>query len=173
LWDAGSFGVVHAVGQAEPNRSHFLAMEEMERAAPGTSLRTGWIDRVLGLRGTGTPFQGMQVGTDLADPSFVGPSPELAIDAVDTFGLDAAWNAAELHRWTTALRAMHAGAPDVLAAPAGTALDALAAIQPVKDAGSTPANGAVYPDTDLGKGMRDVARLVRANVGLQVASFSR
>src|SRR6266576_791831 len=79
LWDAGTFGVVHAGGQAEPNRSHFEAMEEMERAAPGTALRTGWIDRVLGLRGTGTPFQGMQVGTDLADSSFTGPSPELAI----------------------------------------------------------------------------------------------
>ena len=93
LWDAGTFGVVHAVGQADPNRSHFEAMEEMERAAPGTSLRTGWIDRVLGLRGSGTPFQGMQVGTDLADASFTGPSPELAIDSVDSFGLDAAWDA--------------------------------------------------------------------------------
>ena len=40
FWDAQTFGVVHAVGMAEPNRSHFEAMEEMERAAPGSSLRT-------------------------------------------------------------------------------------------------------------------------------------
>src|SRR4051794_31887936 len=41
LWDAGTFGVVHAVGQADPTRSHFDAMDQMERAAPGSSLRTG------------------------------------------------------------------------------------------------------------------------------------
>src|ERR1044072_1655526 len=61
--EGGSFGVVHAVGMTQPNRSHFQAMEEMERAAPGTSVRTGWIDRVLGLRDTGTAFQGVQMGS--------------------------------------------------------------------------------------------------------------
>jgi uncharacterized protein (DUF1501 family) len=169
-WDAGTLGVVHAVGMAQPNRSHFEAMEEMERAAPGTSLRTGWIDRVLGLRRIGTPFQGMQVGSELADSSFVGPSPELAIYSIESFGLGAAWDAGELTKWDTALRAMHSGAPDVIGAPAATALDALAAIQPVKGAGNAPSNGAVYPDGDLGKALRDVAQLIKAGVGLQVAS---
>ena len=60
FYDAGDFGVVQAVGMAEPNRSHFQAMEEMERAAPGSSLRTGWLDRVLGLRPDGEPFQATQ-----------------------------------------------------------------------------------------------------------------
>ena len=41
FWDDGTFGVVQAVGMEQPNRSHFEAMEEMERAAPGSSLRTG------------------------------------------------------------------------------------------------------------------------------------
>jgi uncharacterized protein (DUF1501 family) len=170
LWDAGTFGMVHAVGQAEPNRSHFEAMEEMERAAPGTSTRTGWIDRVLGLRGSGTPFQGMQVGTSLADPSFLGPSPELAIDSIESFGLDAAWDGDELDRWETALRAMHGEAAEVLSAPAATALDALRAIEPVKASGAAPANGASYPDGDLGSALRDTARLIKSRVGLQMAS---
>ena len=50
LWDDGTFGIVHAVGMINPTRSHFEAMEEMERAAPGTSVRTGWLDRTLGDR---------------------------------------------------------------------------------------------------------------------------
>ena len=49
-WQAGTFGAVHAVGAPDPTRSHFSAMAEMERAAPGSSLRTGCIDRALGLR---------------------------------------------------------------------------------------------------------------------------
>ena len=64
FWNAGTFGVVHAVGMEQPNRSHFEAMEEMERAAPGTSVRTGWIDRVLGLREPGTAFQATQMGIE-------------------------------------------------------------------------------------------------------------
>jgi uncharacterized protein (DUF1501 family) len=56
LWDAGTFGVVHAVGQADPTRSHFDAMDQMERAAPGSSLRTGWINRMVGLTGSGSTF---------------------------------------------------------------------------------------------------------------------
>ena len=41
FWQAGTFGAVHAVGQDNPTRSHFEAMEEMERAAPGSSTSSG------------------------------------------------------------------------------------------------------------------------------------
>ncbi len=171
FYDSGVFGVVHAAGMSQPNRSHFEAMEEMERAAPGTSLRTGWIDRVLGGRAGGTAFQGMQVGSGMAAPAFRGPAPELAIYSVDSFGLDAAWDADELSRWNTALRGLYRGASDVLRGPATTTLDAIGTMQTLKDAGYTPSNGAVYPDTDLGHAFRDLARLIKANVGLQVAAI--
>src|SRR6476661_4952971 len=58
LWNAGVLGAVHAVGTPDRSRSHFQATEELERAAPGSSLRTGWLNRVLGANGTGTTFQG-------------------------------------------------------------------------------------------------------------------
>ncbi len=41
LWKAGRLGAVHGVGLPGASRSHFSAMEDMEKAAPGTSLRTG------------------------------------------------------------------------------------------------------------------------------------
>src|SRR4051794_25036912 len=47
FWQSGQFGAVQAVGQQAPTRSHFEAMEEMERATPGSSVRTGWIDRTI------------------------------------------------------------------------------------------------------------------------------
>jgi uncharacterized protein (DUF1501 family) len=172
FWEAGSFGVVHAVGMAQPNRSHFQAMEEMERAAPGTSVRTGWIDRVLGLRDTGTAFQGVQMGSNLAASAFLGnDSQELAMWSVDSFGLDAAGDDAERARWDTALRALHADAPEVLAAPTQTTLDALQTTASLQAAGYTPDHGAVYPaDSGLGDALQDVARLIKADVGLQVAA---
>src|SRR3712207_1449662 len=42
---SGTFGAVHAVSQPTMTRSHFVAMDTLERAAPGTGVRTGWIDR--------------------------------------------------------------------------------------------------------------------------------
>jgi uncharacterized protein (DUF1501 family) len=170
LYDAGSMGIVQAVGMEAPNRSHFSAMEEMERAAPGTSLRTGWLDRVLGLRETESPFQATQLGSNSAASALLGPAPELAMWNIDDFDLSGAWNATEEARWDWALRGVHGGAPEVMAAPALTALDALSTASALRDAGYTPQHGAAYPDTRLGDALRDVARLIKAGVGLQVAA---
>jgi uncharacterized protein (DUF1501 family) len=170
LYDAGSLGVVNAVGMDQPNRSHFSAMEEMERAAPGSSLRTGWLDRVLGLRETGTPFQATQMGSNSAASAFLGPAPELAMWNIDGFTLSGAGGTTERNRWDAALRGVHDGAPDVISAPALTALDALSTAAQLKATGYTPANGAVYPNTNLARALRDVARLIKADVGLQVAA---
>jgi uncharacterized protein (DUF1501 family) len=172
FYDAGDLGVVQAVGMAEPNRSHFSAMEEMERAAPGSSLRTGWLDRVLGLRDTGQPFQATQMGSNTAASAFLGPAPELAMWSIDSFGLSGADGPTEAARWDTALRAVHTGAPDVVGAPAFTALDALSTATTLGVVDDyLPGNGAVYPDSGLADALRDVARLIRGDVGLQVAAI--
>ena len=44
MWNAGTFGAVHAVGLPAPNRSHFEAMEEIEDADPGLD-RAGGLDQ--------------------------------------------------------------------------------------------------------------------------------
>ncbi len=170
LYDSGLLGFVHAVGMSEPNRSHFSAMEEMERAAPGTSLRTGWIDRVIGRRSEGTVFQAMQVGSGMASTAFIGPEPELAMWSVDGFDLSGAWDATERQRWDKVLNALYAGSPTMLGKPARAVLGALATTAQMKDLGYTPANGAVYPDGDLGDALKDVARLIKQGVGLEVAA---
>jgi uncharacterized protein (DUF1501 family) len=75
---------------ANQTRSHFEAMEEMERAAPGSSLRSGWLDRTLGLRDAGSAFQAVQMGSSLPASAFRGPSPELAMWSVKDFNLSGA-----------------------------------------------------------------------------------
>jgi uncharacterized protein (DUF1501 family) len=167
-WESGEFGAVQAVGMTNPTRSHFEAMEEMERAAPGSSVRTGWLDRTLGLRDMGTAWQAVQMGTSMASSAFRGSSPELAMWGVDDFDLSGAWDADERRRWNTALTALHEGAPPAVAVPAGTTLSALAAAAQMQDAGYTP--NATYPDTSLGRALSDVVRVIKADVGLQVAA---
>ncbi len=170
LYTAKKLAVVHAMGQPNPTRSHFTDMDEMERAAPGSSLRTGWLDRMIGATTTPGAWAGTSVGSTTAPRSLLGPSADLALRSVDSFSLSGASDATEATRWGTALRALHVGAVDPIAVPARTTLDALATAATLKAAGYTPANGASYPSGSLGDALRDTARLVKAGVGLRAVT---
>ena len=142
----------------------------MERAAPGSSIRTGWLDRMVGATTTPGTFAGAAVGGTSAPRSFLGPSVELALRSVDSFQLSGAWDATETARWTSALRALHTGLPDPYGPPAEAALGALATTTALRASGYTPSGGATYPSGSLGDALRDVARLVKADVGLRAVT---
>jgi uncharacterized protein (DUF1501 family) len=167
MWKGGTLAAVHAVGQPNPTRSHFAAMEEMERAAAGTSLRTGWLDRMLGMTGATGPLAGVSMGAAMPARLFGGPSADVSMASVDGFTL--AGESAS-RPMAAALRRMYAGAPALLAAPAQAADAALTASAAVRATAYTPANGAVYPATPLGAALKDVARLIKAKVGLAAAA---
>ncbi|HEX8626668.1 MAG TPA: DUF1501 domain-containing protein [Catenuloplanes sp.] len=165
-WEAGQLAAVHAVGQPRPNRSHFAAMEELERAAPGTSLRTGWIDRMLGAAGADSAFNAVSLGSPMPVRALAGPAPDLGLDSIDAFKM---YGHDSFPALPATVRALHDGVPAHLAGPAQQVTGALQTTGVLSAAGYQPANGAVYPDTDLGKALRDVARLIKGNVGLMTA----
>jgi uncharacterized protein (DUF1501 family) len=176
MWAAGTFGLVHAVGQVNPTRSHFEATEELEKAAPGSSLRTGWLDRMLGDRGTAGPFQACEVGNSEVSQAFAGPAPVLGMYNIDGFSLSGS-NASDpttnLAAWSAALTALNSSGPVAVQAPVATTLGALQTITMLGTAaGYVPANGAVYDETsDLSKALRDIARMIKAGIGLQAAAL--
>ena len=161
---------MHAVGQPDPTRSHFQAMEEMERAAPGSSVRTGWLDRVSSAQGAGAAFATVGVDVEANQRALIGPAPELLISRSTTSRSPA----------TTTRRSGPAGArrsPRCTASARADVADAgpAHARRPRHRGGAAgrgyvTANGAAYPDGDLGDALRDVARLVKADVGLRVAT---
>ena len=167
LWQAGTLAAVHAVGQPNPTRSHFAAMEAMENAAPGTSIRSGWLDRMLGGTGATGPLAGVSLGGALPARLLAGPAPAVSMTSVDGFTL--AGDSAK-RPLAGALRAMYADAPAPLAGPAQAADRALTATAALRGAAYPPANGAAYPDTELSDALRDVARLIKAKAGLAAAA---
>ncbi|GAA1529208.1 DUF1501 domain-containing protein [Dactylosporangium maewongense] len=162
-WTAGTFGAVHAVGQPHPSRSHFQAMEEMERAAAGTSVRTGWLDRMLGVTGASAPTAGVAMGATSPARAFAGPSPDVSMSSVDGFKLSG--NDAKTPLAATIAK-LFDGAPAVMADPARAVNATLGTVAAL--GAYTPA--ATYPSTALGKALCDVARLVKSNVGLMAAT---
>ncbi len=169
LWGAGSFGAVHAVGQANPTRSHFAAMEEMERAAPSSSLRTGWIDRTLGVIGDDSVFTGTAVGGGGLPESMSGPHAKFAMQDIAGTKVSIGEDLVPLTRWRSAMATMNGGARAEVKAPLTNALRAIGSIRPLQQQPSDAA-AAGYPAGGLGGALHDVARMVKARIGLRVAS---
>jgi uncharacterized protein (DUF1501 family) len=169
LWNSGQLAFVHAVGQKDPTMSHFEAMEEMERAAPDSDLRTGWIERMSGAIGTGTPFAETSVGPATAPSAMSGSFPATAMSSLSTFSLSGA-GSDDFTAWTTALSKLQHGSNALVTDPALTTLAALKTTQSLSSATYTPANGASYPQNDVGGSLSNVAQLIKAGVGLRVAA---
>ncbi len=165
LWDDGLVGAVHAAGSPDPTRSHFDAMDYMERGTPGdTSRPDGWLARHL-LRSAGaTPFEAIGVARSLP-MSLRGYAPALAIASLEEFHLDAPDG--DLDAVSEALAAMYDGSDDALSAEAARTFATVAEL--AERVPTTDRRGAEYPRGDLGDGLRQVASLVHADVGLQVA----
>ena len=82
MWRQGRLAAVHAAGLPAPNRSHFAAMEQVEDAAPGSSTRTGWLNRLLGTDSYASPLQGVAVGT--SPFALVGDQPTLTVGSINS-----------------------------------------------------------------------------------------
>jgi uncharacterized protein (DUF1501 family) len=166
-YDSGKFGVVHAAGQPNGVRSHFQDEATLEQAAPNSDVRTGWLDRVLEIRGLGTAFQSVELGSSMLPGQLTGAAPSMALSSVGDFSL----NLYDGYRpaYTAALGSMYAGVGLPVAPQAALTLDALGTATTMIKAGYTPASAVTYPTTALGKSLQDLAWLIKSNVGLQVA----
>ena len=169
LWDAGQFAAVHAVGSMDQSRSHFAAMEQIENAAPGTSLRTGWLDRVMGQRQPTDTFSATQVGGTTTPRMAQGPFPEMMIPSLAGTKLNVASSATDLATWQTLSTAMHANTSSPLSTPVHAALQASMAALGMK--ATTPS--VTYPKTSLGGALSDIAAMIKTGAGLQIATVDQ
>jgi uncharacterized protein (DUF1501 family) len=166
LWTAGKMAAVHATGLAAPNRSHFSAMEEVEDADPGSKARVGWLNRLLGQVGSGSPLDAIQLGSGVTATQLAGPRPVLATTGVDSVRLAGPADRGAAKR--SALEKLWAGGTTPLTAGLDAALDAIDVFDPIRATSTTPANGASYPSDDLGRALQSAARTIRADVGAEV-----
>jgi uncharacterized protein (DUF1501 family) len=163
LWDEGRFTAVPAVSTPDVSRSHFQAQDCLERGGSSSGNAEGWLDRVLDVMGTGTTFQAVTVGPSVAR-ALAGDQAAVALQSVDKFELHAGDHTP---RALDALRGLYADLDHPLAADVATTLDGLGTAALVSAAGYEPA--ATYPDGELGERLAELARLVKADVGLRVA----
>ncbi len=152
---------------AVPNRSHFAAMELLEDADPGTIGRQGWVNRIIGLDGSDSPLQAVQMGTSYPSTRSPGPHRPWPRPASATSRSPGPPGTSS---W---LRAPPTAAGDLLGSASGPlgAAGRRRSGSPTSRPGSRgpAATTVTYPqDTygkDLGEALADSARLIKADVG--------
>lgn len=169
-YQAGNLAVVHGAGLTYNTRSHFDAQRYMEVGKSNDpTVNTGWLGRHLA---TSTPvradasLRGIGFSDGLVDTLKGGPKT-LPIPNPAAYGLGGSTTTRnERQTW---LQTDYTGTIE----PAKTAaLDAIATINLLATlnlAAYQPANGAVYANTGLGRGLKNTAGLIKADIGIEAA----
>ena len=168
IWETGHLAAIHAVGSVDESRSHFRAMELMERGLDGPDgPASGWLGRHLATLDTGnhSPLRGVSIG-EMVTRSLLGPVPITALRSIAEFHLGNDPKA--LTEMQRALATLY-NQGDPLDGPAIEAMNTLEAVNSLDPFEYVPASGVVYPDDEFGVGLRQVATLIKAEVGLEVA----
>jgi uncharacterized protein (DUF1501 family) len=164
LWRSRRLAIIHAVGSPHPTRSHFDAQDYMESGTPGLKgTPSGWLNRTAdGLAKPGGPLRAVTIAESLPR-SLQGDFPAVAVPDLSSFVIESGSLQRRIAR-------LYANAEDERFRTAGrNAVDALRLMSSARDRMGDPSRVA-YPRTPLGRQLEQVATLIRADVGLQIAS---
>jgi uncharacterized protein (DUF1501 family) len=167
IWDAGQLAIVQACGSPDPTHSHFDAMDYMERGTPGQKSDTrGWLGRHIAATAGGqdSPFRAVGFGA-LLQASLRGGAAT-ALTSLETFAFQA--RPLDLPRLRAAHGQLYRGSGMLLGAGQQT-IAALEIMQKLNPAQYRPSDGAVYPDSPYGRALQQIAQLIKADLGLEVA----
>ncbi|MGH9294919.1 MAG: DUF1501 domain-containing protein, partial [Acidimicrobiales bacterium] len=136
--------------------------------APGSSLRTGWLNRVLGTWPGADALRAVQVGDSVLVSSLFGPEMVTTLWEVGSFRLDGEeWTGKVLPR---TLSAMYRDVPSPEASAALDTLSACASLAPLAGVTYTPRAGVSYPAGGLSSALQGVAQLLKADLGVRIAA---
>jgi len=162
IYDNGKLAIVHAAGSPDNSRSHFDSQDYMEIGTPGIkSTPDGWLNRYLGEKQASvSPFRGVAVSPQ-TPRMLAGAAPTLSMSSIEEFRLRNVAMAPTLEK-------LYANATDPLFRQGGKSLfDAMARLRAIES--KIPPSTATYPAGRFGVGLKQIARLIKADVGLEIA----
>ena len=169
LWDEKRMAIVHAVGSPDNTRSHFDAQDYMESATPGVkSTQDGWLNRLLQARpdAKATPFRANSM-TQTLPRSMQGRAGAVAMRNLSDFQIRAGASTPSVQGGFEGM--YEQGVADVLRGTGRETFEAVNFLKKVNPAQYRPENGAQYPNGELGRALMQIAQLIKAGVGLEVA----
>jgi len=171
LWQQRHLALVHAAGSPDTTRSHFDAQDFMESGTPGVkSTDDGWLNRSLhsiARTPQNSPFRAIALGPSL--PRILGGAePAVAMNNINDFSVGG--RSAKPSPAASAFEAMYDHSSDsVLHGTGEETFDAVKMMKAADPGKYKPAPGANYPRGRFGESLRQLAQLIKANLGVQVA----
>jgi uncharacterized protein (DUF1501 family) len=181
LYDQGHLAVVHAAGSPDMSRSHFDAQDYMESGTPGVKATDdGWLNRALQSEDLNqalrhhrehTAFRALALGAQVPR-TLAGKIPAIALSNVNNFAVGTQnpnRNAAPSPA-AAAFQAMYGDSGDSIFHATGE--ETFDAVKMLHDANPTqykPGPGVDYPNTEFGNNMKQIAQLLKANLGVEAA----
>ncbi|MEO7990797.1 MAG: DUF1501 domain-containing protein [Chryseolinea sp.] len=163
--------IVHGMGSPNTSRSHFDAQDYMESGTPfnkGTA--SGWLNRASGLLGhDATPFRAVSL-TSSMPRSFYGDEPAIAIRDLKDFAVQMKGNPSGASMAAKSFEELYDQTSSNLLKETGKeSFDAVKMLQKTDVSKYVPSNGAEYPASPLGNALKQIAQLIKMDVGLEVA----
>jgi uncharacterized protein (DUF1501 family) len=172
LWQQGHLAIVHAAGSPDTTRSHFDAQDFMETGTPGVkATEDGWLNRSLrnlpAAAQKPSAFRAIALGPSL--PRILsGSEPAVAMNNINDFSVGG--KSPKASPAANAFEAMYDHSSDsVLHGTGEETFDAVKMLKAADPSKYTPAASANYPKGRLGDSLRQLAQLIKANLGVQVA----
>ena len=173
LYDAGHLAIVHAAGSPDMSRSHFDAQDYMESGTPGIkSTEDGWLNRALQAedlerRRQETAFRALALGPEVPR-TLAGKIPAIALGNVNNFNV--AGRGPAPSPAASAFEAMYGESGDHIFHAAGEeTFEAVKMLKAANPAQYQPVAGADYPNSEFGNRMKQVAQLLKSNLGVEAA----
>lgn len=169
LWDSKRLAIIHATGSPDNTRSHFDAQDYMESATPGVkSTADGWLNRFLQSKSdpAGRVFRAVSM-TQTMPRVLQGKAPTLAISNLADFNIRAGRSSASVQGGFEQIYDQTVN--DALGGTGKETFEAVNYLKRVNPAQYQPENGAQYPRTPFGTRLLQIAQLIKAGVGLEIA----
>jgi uncharacterized protein (DUF1501 family) len=171
LWEQKHLAIIHAAGSPDTTRSHFDAQDYMESGTPGfKGTEDGWLNRAVAnveANQKPSPFRAIALGPTLPR-ILLGREPAVAVNNINEFGVGGRNPAAQ--PLASTFEAMYEQSVDsVLHGTGQETFDAVKMLKAADPQRYTPAPGANYPRGRFGDSLRQVAQLMKADLGVEVA----
>jgi uncharacterized protein (DUF1501 family) len=169
FWDSRRLAIVHASGSPDSTRSHFDAQDYMESATPGVkSTQDGWLNRYLQSKTDPQKslFRAVSM-TQNMPRAMQGKAPTLAISNLADFSIRAGQSSASVQGGFEAMYDQTVN--DALHGTGKETFEAVNYLKQVNPSQYKAENDANYPRTPFGNALLQIAQLIKAGVGLEVA----
>ena len=169
FWKSKQLAIVDAVGSPDNTRSHFDAQDYMESGTPGNKgTKDGWLNRVMQFEKSkdDSPFRAVSM-TQQTPRSLYGRSPSVSMTNLADFTIKAGIYSNNMKGGFEGLYEQNLN--DTLGETGKETFEAVNYLKQANPAQYKPENGAIYPNSPLGRSLMQIAQMIKAGVGLEVA----